>query len=201
MKRKKRKSKSGMIAKYRAMSTKGNIKNTGIKSVLDLVLGATLGAGIGASSGRMALPIGLVLIAGSHYMAEETGVVRLAGAATIAYGIGKAIHNKQVAEDNAVNGITLAGEASKAKSRLSAFKDELITAFFLDKVLKKDEDAGAEIGAIDLSSLDVFEQSNHSEAMAFEMDQEALPEAVNDEDDFVEDLDYELEPEIDLTTI
>lgn len=190
-----------MISKFKGMSTKGNIKNTGIKSLVDLLLGATLGAGIGASSGRLALPIGLVLIAGGHYMDEKTGIIRLAGAATVAYGIGKAIQNKNVAEETAMDGITLAGETSKAKSRLTAFKDELITAFFLDKVLNKDSNESSEIGAIDLSSLDVFEHSNQSQAMNFEAQQDSIPESLVVHDSLNEELEYDFEPEIDLSTI
>jgi len=194
MKKRRNNSKSkGLLQKYKGAKTKGNIANTGLKTVVDLVVGAAVGAGIGASSGRAALPIGILLIAGSHYFDEDTGILRIAGAATIAYGIAKAVENKNIADTNSVEGITLAGETSKAKTRLSNFKDELLTAFYLDKVFKKKEDSEDliidtkdGIGAIDLSSLDVFEQNNKNEAIQFELDNNELPE-------FSEELDIESE--------
>lgn len=187
MKKKKNNKSTGILAKYKAQKTKGDLKGTGLKTLVDLLVGATVGAGIGASAGRAALPIGLALIAGSHYMDEDTGILRLAGSATIAYGIGKAISNKNMAEASAVNGFSLAGESSKAKSRLTQFKDELITAFYLDKVIKKKED---QIGAIDLSSLEIFDQNNKNEALQYEMNTDALPEpsANYEQEDFAFDL-------------
>jgi len=177
-KKKNSKNSGGMLARYKSARTKGNITGTGLKSLVDLVLGATIGAGIGASTGRAALPVGLLLIAGSHYFDEQTGVLRVAGGAAIAYGIGKAIENQNIAAANSVNGFTLAGETTKAKTRLSQFKDEILTAFYLNKVFKKKaeespafEDGGA-VGSIDLSALDVFEQNNRSEAIEYSLSQQ-----------------------------
>lgn len=173
--KKKRNNSKGLIQKYKSAQTKGNIANTGLKSLVDLLLGATLGAGIGAGTGKAAVPIGLLLIAGSHYLDEETGILRVAGSATVAYGIGKAIQNKNTIEVQDVQGITLSGEADKAKARLISFKDEILAAFYLDKVLKKKEESG-EIGAIDLSALDVFDQNNENEAVRFELDNNDVPD-------------------------
>ena len=191
MKKKKNNKSTGILAKYKAQKTKGDLKGTGIKTLVDLLVGATVGAGIGASAGRAALPIGLALIAGSHYMDEDTGILRLAGSATIAYGIGKAISNKNMAEASAVNGFSLAGESDKAKSRLTQFKDELITAFYLDKVINKNNQVeDTQVGAIDLSSLEIFDRNNQNEALKYEMNADVLPEPTADyeEDDFAFDL-------------
>lgn len=196
MKKKKNNKSTGILAKYKAQKTKGDLKGTGLKTLVDLLVGATVGAGIGASAGRAALPIGLALIAGSHYMDEDTGILRLAGSATIAYGIGKAISNKNMAEASAVNGFSLAGESSKAKSRLTQFKDELITAFYLDKVIKKKED---QIGAIDLSSLEIFDQNNKNEALQYEINADALPEPTANYEQ--EDFAFDLVEEPDLSSI
>lgn len=188
MKKKKSNNQSGgMLERYKSAKTKGSIANTGLKSLVDLVVGATVGAGIGASTGRAALPVGLLLIAGSHYFEEETGVLRIAGGAAIAYGIGKAIENRNIAEANAVNGFTLAGETEKAKTRLTQFKDEILTAFYLDKVFKKKEDGETTsfenektVGSIDLSALDVFELNNQNEAIQYELSQENQNEDYSD---------------------
>ncbi|MBL4625136.1 MAG: hypothetical protein JKY42_08365, partial [Flavobacteriales bacterium] len=128
-----------------------------------------------------------------------------------------------------VNGFSLAGEQSKAKNRLTKFKDELLIAFYLDKVFKKKESGKAveeeqqEIGAIDLSSLDVFEVNNESEAKQYaleenqplelldELEDEQLDESEDDfeqlddeQDEFEEDEDFAfsmIEEEPDLTNI
>jgi len=201
-------SKKGILAQYKAKSTKGNIVNTGLKTLVDLLLGSTVGAGIGAGAGQAAIPIGILLIAGSHYLDEDTGVLRIAGSATIAYGIGKAITNKQIADSNQING--LAGESSKAKTRLNLFKDEIFTAFYLDKVFKPKEkeitDISIEgIGEIDLSSLDMFEDDLKQQAIQFELDQEDqddLEGLENDETLELEDFSFSMiNEEPDLTNI
>ena len=204
-KRKKSTAKKGILAKYKAKSTKGNIANTGLKTLVDLLLGSTVGAGIGAGAGQAAIPLGILLIAGSHYLDEDTGILRVAGSATIAYGIGKAITNKQIADANQING--LAGESSKAKTRLNLFKDEVFTAFYIDKIYKPKDKEEVEfsvegIGEIDLSALDVFEDDLERQAIDFEMvqdDLEGLEEGYSDE---IEDFSFAmLGEDPDLTNI
>lgn len=197
MKKKKNNKFKGLLAKYKEQETKGNLKGTGIKTLVDVLVGTTVGAGIGAGVGRVSLPVGLALIAGSHYFDEDTGVLRLAGSATIAYGIAKSIINKNIAEANAVNGYSLAGEASKAKARLTVFKDELLTTLLLDKFIKKEE--GEQIGEVSTSSLDVFNQNNEAEALRYQARVNTLPQpTVNFEE---EALAFDLVEEPDLTNI
>jgi len=193
-----RKKSKSLLQKYKGVKTKGNISNSGLKTIVDLIIGTTLGAGVGAATGRAALPVGLLLIGSSHYMEEETGVLRVAGSAAIAYSIGKVIQNKEIA--STVSGITLSGETSKAKTRLSQFKDEVLHAFYLDKVLKsKSSGESSEVGSIDLTPLDVFEQQNHEQALNYEMDNDnpyELEDSFNELDDYEEDYD-EFDDEID----
>ena len=197
--------KKGILAQYKAKNTKGNIANTGLKTLVDLLLGSTVGAGIGAGAGQAAIPIGILLIAGSHYLDEDTGILRIAGSATIAYGIGKAITNKQIADANQING--LAGESSKAKTRLNLFKDEVFTAFYIDKIYKPKEIEATEIaiegiGEIDLSSLDVFEDDLKQQAIDFEMEQDDLEGLEEDYSDEIEDFSYAMiDEDPDLTNI
>ncbi len=197
--------KKGILAQYKAKKSKGNIANTGLKTLVDLLLGSTVGAGIGAGAGQAAIPIGILLIAGSHYLDEETGILRIAGSATIAYGIGKAITNKQIADANQING--LAGESSKAKTRLNLFKDEVFTAFYLDKIYKPKDKEATEIaiegiGQIDLSSLDVFEDDLKQQAIEFEMGQDDLEGFEEDYKNEIEDFSYAMiDEDPDLTNI
>lgn len=202
-KKKNSSSKKGILAKYEAKKTKGNIANTGLKTLVDLVLGSTVGAGIGAGAGQAAIPVGILLIAGSHYFDESTGVLRVAGSATIAYGIGKAMTNKQIDDANQING--LAGETIKAKTRLNLFKDELFTAFYLDKVFKPKQEVANDIsikgvGEIDLSSLDVFEDDIKQQAIQFQLEQDSV-QGIDDEIDN-ESFSYSMmDDEPDLTNI
>lgn len=193
-----RKKSKSLLQKYKGVKTKGNISNSGLKTIVDLIVGTTLGAGVGAATGRAALPVGLLLIGSSHYMEEETGVLRVAGSAAIAYSIGKVIQNKEIA--STVSGITLAGETTKAKTRLSQFKDEVLHAFYLDKVLKsKSSGESSEVGSIDLTPLDVFEQQNHEQALNYEMDNDnpyELEDSFDELDEYEEDYD-EFDDEID----
>jgi hypothetical protein len=208
MKKKIKKSttKKGVLAQYKAKNTKGDIANTGIKTVVDLLLGSTIGAGIGAGAGRAAIPIGILLIAGSHYLDEGTGVLRVAGSATIAYGIGKAITNQQIAGANQING--LAGETSKAKIRLNLFKDEIFTAFYLDKIFKPKEEEVTEetsseaVGQIDVSVLDAFEEDVKRQAIQFELEKDNLEGLEEDYLSEVEDFSFAMIDENpDLTNI
>tara|TARA_B110001469_G_C9641313_1_gene322633 strand:+ start:1092 stop:1691 length:600 start_codon:yes stop_codon:yes gene_type:complete len=199
MKNKQNKKPEGILAKYKAKKTKGNIAGTGIKTLVDLLVGATVGAGIGAGSGKFALPVGLVLIAGSHYLDEKTGVLRLVGASSIAYGIGKAMLEKQ----ETVSGYELAGKPKGVGDRLSQFKDELITSFYLDKVIgNKSEQKEIEIeeqeqiGAVSIPSLDIFEQNNRNEALRYRA--ESMPVVENN---YEEELAFDLVEEPDLTNI
>ncbi len=163
------------ISAYNAKETKGSFSNAGLKTLVDVVLGATVGAGIGAVSGKQAKWFGLGMIGLGHYFGDKSGVLRVAGASAIAYGIAKHFENEQIA--SSVNGFTLAGESSKAKTRLTQFKDEALATFYLDKIFKggasistadSSTNADGSVGAIDLSALDFFDNFNRQEADEFE---------------------------------
>ncbi|PHR43391.1 MAG: hypothetical protein COA32_16225 [Fluviicola sp.] len=197
-----RKKSKSLLQKYKGVKTKGNISNSGLKTIVDLIIGTTLGAGVGATTGRAALPVGLLLIGSSHYMEEETGVLRVAGSAAIAYSIGKVIQNKEIA--STVNGITLAGETTKAKTRLSQFKDEVLHAFYLDKVLKSKSsgessevsNGASEVGSIDLTPLDIFEQQVQEQALNYEMENDEpfeLEDSYDEQDEFEDEFDDEID--------
>ena len=163
------------INAYNAKETKGSFSNAGLKTLVDVVLGATVGAGIGAVTGKQAKWVGLSMIGLGHYFGDRSGVLRVAGASAIAYGIAKHFENEQIA--TSVNGFTLAGESSKAKTRLTQFKDEALATFYLDKIFKggtstntadSSTNADGSVGAIDLSALDFFDNFNRQEADEFE---------------------------------
>lgn len=169
-----RRSSGGILASFNARSAKGDVKNTGIKTLADLIVGATAGAGIGAAAGKHAKWVGLGLILSGHYFGDESGLMRTAGVAAIAYGIAKHFENEELS--GTVQGLGLLGEAQKAKTRLSAFKDEVLGTYYLDRLMgKKDDkvpvDPSSEMSGINLSSLDYFEELNEQQASEFDASQ------------------------------
>jgi hypothetical protein len=179
-KKAKNKSSKGMLAKYNGVETKNNIGGTSLKLAVDFIIGALLGAGVGKMLGKGALPVGALLIGGSHYLKEETGIARVAGSAMVAYGIASA---NQIPRES-------------VKEKLTEFKDEVFSATLLDKIFQKDE-APEKIplegfGFIDDSALDDFERNLEQEAIAFEANQNDAPE---------NDLTYTFIDEPDLTSL
>lgn len=187
-----RPSAKGYIDNFNAKEAKGNISNTGLKTLVDVLLGATLGAGIGAVTGKQARFVGLGMIFLGHYTGDKSGVLRVAGASALAYGIAKYFENETLA--GTVNGVTLQGETTKAKTRLTTFKDEVLATFYLDKVFKKKDSTGDDtadntttsqasttVGSIDLSALELFDDFNHQEAEDFHAQLSASPDFEQDD--------------------
>ncbi len=116
--KKKTKSKS-LLEKYNERQTKGNVENTLIKGAVDAVASSVIGTGLGAIAGDKAPFAGLGLILAGHYFGDETGVLRIAGASTLAFGIAKA----KEYQNNPNLGT--------AQKRISEAKDDFLTAFHL----------------------------------------------------------------------
>ena len=117
-KKKKRKMKS-FIDQYNDRETKGDIQNTLIKSTVDIVSGAAIGTGLGAISGKYSPLAGIALIIAGHYLGDKSGVLRLTGASTLAYGIAKA-------KDYQNN-----PEYDTAQKRLIGLKEDLLTTMYI----------------------------------------------------------------------
>lgn len=116
--KKKTKSKS-LLEKYNERQTKGNVENTLIKGAVDAVASSVIGTGLGAIAGDKAPFAGLGLILAGHYFGDETGVLRIAGASTLAFGIAKA---KEYQNNPNLD---------TAQKRISEAKDDFLTAFHL----------------------------------------------------------------------
>ena len=116
--KKKTKSKS-LLEKYNERQTKGNAENTLIKGAVDAVASSVIGTGLGAIAGDKAPFAGLGLILAGHYFGDESGVLRIAGASTLAFGIAKA---KEYQNNPNLD---------TAQKRISEAKDDFLTAFHL----------------------------------------------------------------------
>ena len=212
--KKKRKNKNGIIKRYndaqtvkrdsKGKRTKTNAKVIALKTGVDLVSSTTVAPAIGAGLGVLAPIAGFILIGLGHYLGDKSGLLRLTGAATMGYGIAKAIENRNAPEASLVEG---------AKTRLINFKNDWLNAFYLDKVFKAKAETetteDASIGAIDLSALDVFDDLNQQSAQNFELQQELSAEQTDDFDGAVqfdaedlEGINYSvIEEEIDFSNL
>ncbi len=126
-KQKKSSKKKNFLQKYNERETKGNVQNTLLKGAVDTVAGSVVGTGIGALAGDKAAFAGIALILAGHYLGDESGVLRLTGASTMAYGIGKA----QVYKNDP--------EMKSVSNRLGGLKQDLLGAFFRKYQQEKNE--------------------------------------------------------------
>lgn len=180
------KKKKGVLQRYNGAEAKKNVRNTAMKTGVDAVLGTSAGAGLGAAFGIWSPLAGFLMIGAGHYFGDKSGVLRVAGAATIAYGIAKASENRAAAEVASVNGISLGSLAEGAKDRLSNFKDNFLKAYYLDKITgKKKEAVDATVGAIDMSELNAFEDLIKESAVRHEL--KTIQEEDSIDEDFVEE--------------
>ena len=185
-KRGKRSGLAGVFDAYAAPGT-GNAGNTAMKTLIDVGVGVPVGVLIGGAAGLWSLPLGLLLIGGGHHLKDQSGIsslVRIAGASAIAYGVAKNIDFKAASKQAQVNGVGgLAGATQGMKDRLQTVKADLMAAYFLDRIFKKNNTGGTtskmvdidddddSVGAIDVSALDFFDDYNQQEADEFEEQQ------------------------------
>lgn len=201
MRKKKNKSLKNILDQYNEKPTKGNIENTLLKSAVDTVAGSVIGTGIGAIAGDKATFAGIALILAGHYVGDESGILRLTGASTMAYGIGKSSEYKTNPELNTPG------------KRISALKDDWLTAFHLKWQKETNQQTTSpeqktnepknteeekpisqeplkEETIVDLSGLDHFEKMNEDLATSFskeKSDTHEIPEEGNDE--YLDDID------------
>ncbi len=89
MKSKKKSSLHHLFDTYNSKKTKGSIENTLLKTTVDVATSSLVGTGIASMSGQDSILVGIALIGAGHYLGDESGLLRMAGASTIAYGIAK----------------------------------------------------------------------------------------------------------------
>jgi len=127
--KKKTKSKT-LLERFNEKKAKDNIENTLLKGGVDIVAGSIAGTGIAAIVGDKSPFVGMLLILVGHYYGDESGLLRVTGASTLAYGIAKAkdYQNKP--------------ELNSPSNRLQDLKSNVLTAFHLkwdNKSLEKNE--------------------------------------------------------------
>ena len=116
------------------LETKGDIKNTAIETLKDVVVGVVAGGVAGSAIGRASLLIGAAVTGLGHYYKSRLGSV---------FGIGMMAANGFQQTDTQMKGTPkegLEGTLEGAKERMMNFKDSFSQKLFLDKVLKPKEE-------------------------------------------------------------
>lgn len=199
MSKKKSKSRKNILDQYNEKQTKGNVENTLLKSAVDTVASSVIGTGIGAIAGDKAAFAGIALILAGHYVGDESGLLRLTGASTMAYGIGKSSEYRTNPE------LSMVGK------RISALKDDWLTAFHLkwqketnqESTLAENkttesqkpvnEEPISENTSIDVSGMDQFEKMNEDLATQYQEEQSKQPASPTDDiDDYTDNIDLTL---------
>jgi len=160
-----------------------------IRSGVD-VGGALAGGLLGAAIGKNSALFGLGVLVTGNFMGDKTGLYKTIGASMLTYGIAKFLQESDTA-NKSVQGLS---GTEGVKERIGKYKDELMSAFYLDKIFKKKtsggstgstaaraaEDDDESVGALDLSALDFFEDYNHQQANEFEINQNYDQGALSD---------------------
>lgn len=186
-----------MSKRRKSLPTKGGSKNTFLKRLSDHedkrtstklirsgvdIGGALAGGLLGAAIGKYAALFGLGVLATGNFVGDKSGLYKTVGSGMLVYGVAK-IFTEGGTANKSVQGLS---GTEGMKERIVNFKDEFMSAFYLDKIFKKkttttgttaarsaaDEDDES-VGALDLSALDFFEDYNHQQANEFEINREA----------------------------
>ncbi len=76
------------LAGFNGRQTKNNVQNTLLKLVADIA-GVGLGTALSASLGKIAPAAAIALMGAGHYMGDESGLLRVVGASTLAHSVAK----------------------------------------------------------------------------------------------------------------
>lgn len=110
-----------------SLDTKGQIQNSAVETLKDMVIGVVGGGLAGAVCGRASLPIGALVTGIGHYMDNRMAT---------AFGIGIMASAISV-KDKGVSGTEEQGIMDGVNERIDSFKNQLSQKFFLDKLLQK----------------------------------------------------------------
>lgn len=127
----KKKSLLGAITKD--LETKGDMKNSAIETLKDVVVGVVAGGVAGSAIGRASLIIGAAVTGLGHYYKSRLASI---------FGVGMMAANGYQQSGTQMQGTPkdgLEGLIEGAKERVMNFKDTFTEKLFLDKVMKKEE--------------------------------------------------------------
>lgn len=112
------------------LETKGDLKNTAIETLKDLIAGVLAGGIAGAAIGRSSLVVGAVVTGIGHYTKSRLASI---------FGVGMMASNGFQKTGEEVSGTGKTGILNGVKERLTTYKESFLQKLFLDKILKKTE--------------------------------------------------------------
>jgi hypothetical protein len=110
-------SKPNIIDRYNGVETKGDLKNSMIKTAVETIGGGAIAPLISALFGKSSPAVGVLLALLGNYVGDKTGFLRGLAMATMAHGVAK---SKEYRE-----------EGSTIKVRIAGFKDDCLYALML----------------------------------------------------------------------
>lgn len=109
--------KPNIIDRYNGVETKGDFKNSMLKTAVETIGGGAIAPLISALFGKSSPIAGILLALLGNYVGDKTGLLRGLAMATMAHGVAK---SKEYRE-----------EGSTIKNRISGFKDDCLYALML----------------------------------------------------------------------
>ena len=106
-----------IIDRYNGTETKGDLKNSMIKTAVETIGGGAIAPLISALFGKSSPAVGILLALLGNYVGDKTGLLRGIAMATMAHGVAK---SKEYRE-----------EGSTIKVRITGFKDDCLYALML----------------------------------------------------------------------
>jgi hypothetical protein len=159
----KKKSLLGEITKD--LETKGDIKNTAIETLKDVVIGVVAGGVAGSAIGRASLLIGAAVTGLGHYYKSRIASV---------FGLGMMAANGFQQTGSQMKGTPkegLEGALEGAKERVMNFKDTFGQKLFLDKILKSKDQKKEEETTKGVGEVQYFTYNENKELGAGEQTQ------------------------------
>jgi hypothetical protein len=153
------------------LETKGDLKNTGIETLKDVVIGVVAGGVAGSAIGRASLLIGAAVTGLGHYYK-----IRLASV----FGVGMMAANGFQQTPTQLKGTPkegLEGALEGAKERVMNFKDSFSEKLYLDKIIKPKEEKKEDTTTKGVGEVQYFtypENKELGESTATELDLTAL---------------------------
>ncbi|GAB5419161.1 MAG: hypothetical protein Crog4KO_06690 [Crocinitomicaceae bacterium] len=188
---------NGLVQKYVGTETKKKFLPSIAKTGIELVAAAA-GGGLGAAFGYWSVAAGFAATLGGHLLGDKTGLIKTVGLSAMVYGIAKGIENSKADSENSMNGVSLGSVTDGVKSRMVDFKDNLVHAFYLGKLIgeKQEEPTKSEeIGSLNLDTLDVFDDFADQQIEQQAINDERQLEMLDDIQPAAEELDEEPEEE------
>ncbi|WP_430405259.1 hypothetical protein [Fluviicola sp.] len=128
-----------LLAGFNERQTKNNVQNTLLKLVADIA-GVGLGTALSASLGKIAPAAAIALMGAGHYMGDESGLLRVVGASTLAHSVAKSKEYRKNTEMNIAD-------------RLKDVKDGWLYATLLKHYQEEEQTASNKTAEVNLEQI------------------------------------------------